>query len=108
MVIPHKFMMPDFIKYNGTIFPKAHMIMFYHKMVGHMRNDKLLIHYFQESLVGFATRWYMKLDRSQIHTWTDLVKAFLAQYVHVVDIAPDHMSLMIVEKKKTKSFKDYA
>ena len=49
----------------------------------------------------------MKLDRSQIHTWTDLVKAFLAQYDHVVGNAPDHMALMTMEKKATKSFKEY-
>ena len=77
-------------------------------MVGHTGNDKLLIHYFQESLTGSITRWYMKLDRCQVHTWTDLVKAFLAQYDHVVDTALDHMSLMTMEKKEIETFKDYA
>ena len=48
----------------------------------------------------------MKLDRSQKHTWTDLVKTFLAQYDHVVDNASDRMALMIMEKKATKNFKD--
>ena len=74
--------------------------MFYHKMAGHTGNDKLLIHYFHESLIGSIAKWYIKLDRDQIHTWTDLVKAFLAQYDHVVDTAPDYMSLMTMEKKK--------
>ena len=64
IVIPHKFKIPDFIKYNGTTCLKAHMIMFYQKMVGHMGNDKLLVHYFQESLIGSAARWFMKLDRN--------------------------------------------
>ena len=27
MVIPHKFKMPDFVKYNGLTCPKAHMMM---------------------------------------------------------------------------------
>ena len=35
------------------------------------------------------------------------MKAFLAQYDHVVDIAPDRMALMTMEKKKTKSFTEY-
>ena len=73
-----------------------------------MGNDKLLIHCFQEILTRSATRWYMKLDHSQIHTWIDLVKAFLTQYDHIVDITPDCMTLMPMEKKKTKSFKEYA
>ena len=49
----------------------------------------------------------MKLDCNQICTWTDLVKAFLAQYYHVVDITPDRMALMTIEKKETKIFKEY-
>ena len=50
----------------------------------------------------------MKLDRNQIYTWTDLVKTFLAQYDHVVDIAPNRMALMTMEKKKIENFKEYA
>ena len=108
VVILYKFKMPDFIKYNESTCLKAHMTMFCRKMVVHPGNDKLLIHCFHESLIGSAVRWYMKLDRSQIHTWTDLVKAFLAQYDHVVDNAPNRMALITMEKKTTKIFKEYA
>ena len=58
--------------------------------------------------MGFLARWYMKLDHNQIYTWTDLMKAFLAEYDHVIDIAPDRMALMTMEKKEMKSFKKYA
>ena len=108
VVILHKFKMPNFVKYSETTYLKAHMIMFCHKMARHTENDKLLSHYFQESLTGSTTKWYTKLDRGQIHTSINLVKVFLAQYDHVVDTAPDRMSLMTMENKKTKSFKDYA
>ena len=46
VVIPLKFKTPNFVKYNGSTCPKAHMTMFCQKMAGHMRNDKLLIHCF--------------------------------------------------------------
>ena len=59
VIIPHKFKMPDFVKYNGSTCSRAHMIMFCQKMVGHTRNDKFLIHYFQESLTGSVARCYM-------------------------------------------------
>ena len=108
VVIPHKFKMPNFVKYSGSSYLRAHMTMFYQKMTGQMGNDKLLIHYFQEILTEFVVRWYTKLDHGQIHKWIDLVKAFLAHYDHVVDTAPDHMSLMTMKKKETESFKDYA
>ena len=108
VVIPHKFKMSDFVKYNKSSCLIAYMAMFCRKMVGHTGNDKLFIHCFQKSLIESATKWYMKLDHGQIHTWTDLIKAFLAQYDHVVDIAPDRLSFMTMEKKETESFKKYA
>ena len=77
-------------------------------MAGHIENDKLLVHCFQESRTRSAVRWYMKLDHNQICAWKDLIKAFLTQYEHVVDTTPDRMSLMSMEKKNTKSFKKYA
>ena len=43
MVIPHKFKMLDFVKYNGFTCLKAHMTMFCRKMARYMGNDKLLI-----------------------------------------------------------------
>ena len=68
VVIPHKFKMSDFVKYNGSTCLRAHITMFCQKMAEYTGNDKLLIHCFQESLTGFAAKWYMKLVRSQIHT----------------------------------------
>ena len=54
VVIPHKFKMPNFVKYDGATCPKAHMMMFCQKMAGHTKNKKLLIHCFQEILTRSA------------------------------------------------------
>ena len=78
------------------------------KMIGYTNNDKLLIHCFQDSLIGAAARWYMQLSRSHIRSWDDLANAFLAQYKHMVDEAPDRMALLNIEKKATESFREYA
>ncbi|KAK5812151.1 hypothetical protein PVK06_027564 [Gossypium arboreum] len=64
LVLPPKFKTPKFEKYNGTSCPEAHITMFCRRMVGHVNNDQLLIHYFQESLVGAASRWYNQLSRA--------------------------------------------
>ena len=53
-----KFKVPTFHKYDGTKCLSAHLYMYCRKMTGHTSNDKLLIHYFQDSLTGSATRWY--------------------------------------------------
>jgi len=54
MVIPSKFKVPKFHKYERTSCPKSHLTMYYRKMASHARNDKLLIHFFQDSLTGAA------------------------------------------------------
>ena len=58
LVLPPKFKVPTFDKYDGTKCSSRHLYMYCRKMTGHTSNDKLLIHYFQDSLTGSATRWY--------------------------------------------------
>jgi hypothetical protein len=77
VVVPHKFKVPDFEKYKGSTCPKAHLIMYARKMSTQTSNDKLLIHYFQDSLTGAALRWYMDLDRADISSFNDLASAFI-------------------------------
>ena len=79
LVLPPKFKVPTFDKYDGAKCPSAHLYMYCRKMTGHTNNDKLLIHCFQDSLTGSATRWYNQLSRENVRSWTDLAKAFLVQ-----------------------------
>ena len=94
LVLPPKFKVPTFDKYDGTKCPSAHLYMYCRKMTGYTSNDKLLIHCFQDSLIGSATRWYNLLSRDQIRASTDFV-----QYKHITDTTPDRMSLHNMEKK---------
>ena len=108
LVLPPKFKVPIFNKYDGTKCPSAHLYMYCRKMTGHTNNDKLLIHCFQDSLTGSATRWYNQLSQENVRSWKDLAKAFLVQYKHMTDTAPDRMSLQNMEKKASESFHEYA
>ena len=99
LVLPPKFKASNFDKYNGTKCPSAHLDMYCRKMTAYTSNDKLLIHYFQDSLSESVTRWYNLLSRDQVKPWTDLAKAFLVQYKHMTDTAPDRISLQNMEKK---------
>ncbi|KAK8978446.1 hypothetical protein V6N11_008757 [Hibiscus sabdariffa] len=106
--LPPKFKMPNFEKYNGTSCPEAHITMFFRRMTGHINNDPLLIHCFQGSLTGLATKWYNQLSRTKINSWNDLAQAFVKQYNHVTDITPDRVTLQNMEKKSNESFRQYA
>ena len=58
LVIPPKFKMPKFEKYDGTKCPENHLVTYCNKMAGHARNEDLLIHVFYDSLAGAAAQWY--------------------------------------------------
>ena len=77
VVIPPKFKMSKFEKYDGTKCPENHLATYCNKMAGHAHNEDLLIHVFYDSLTGVVAQWYMKLKKDQIHTWRDLAQAFL-------------------------------
>ena len=100
--------MPDFDKYKGTTCPKNHLKMYCRKMGAHSKDEKLLIHFFQDSLAGAAVVWYTNLEASRIRTWKDLITAFLRQYQYNSDMAPDRTQLQNMFKKEGETFKEYA
>ena len=92
LVIPPKFKMLKFEKYDGTKCPKNHLIIYCRKMTGHAHNEGLLIHVFYDSLTRAVARWYMKLKKDQIRTWRDLARAFLKRYKYMLETASDRMT----------------
>ncbi|TYK16525.1 uncharacterized protein E5676_scaffold21G003390 [Cucumis melo var. makuwa] len=108
VAIPPKFKTPDFEKYNGTTCPKSHLVMYCRKMSAYAHDDKLLIHCFQDSLIGPTSRWYMQLDGSQVHRWKDLADSFLKQYKYNIDMEPDRLDFQRMKKKNVETFKEYA
>jgi len=108
LVIPPKFKIPEFEKYNGAKCPHEHVTMCYRKMAAYSRDDKMLIHFFQDSLIGSATKWYNKFDKRSIHSWLDLARAFINQYKHMSDLVLDRLTLQNMEKKATETFTEYA
>ena len=69
--IPSKFKVPAFEKYKGNTFPRAHPVMYVRRMSTHTDDQRLLIHFFQDSLTGASLKWYMSLDSVHIHTFND-------------------------------------
>ncbi|KAK5835972.1 hypothetical protein PVK06_011703 [Gossypium arboreum] len=63
---------------------------------------------FKDSLVGSTLRWYNQLSREKIRSWKDLASALCEQYKHVSDMVPDRMTLQMMEKKPSETFRQYA
>ena len=93
MVIPPKFKVSDFDKYKGTTCPKNHLKMYCRKMGAYAKDEKLLMHFFQESLARAAITWYTNLKPSLVHSWKNLMTAFIRQYQYNFDVALDRMQL---------------
>jgi hypothetical protein len=108
VVVPKKFRVPEFIKYTGTQCPVTHLKSYCNKMAEVVHDEKLLMHFFQDSLSRAALSWYMRLDNTRIHTWKDLVDAFIKQYKYNMDIAPDRTSLSNLKKGDKESIREYA
>ena len=104
VVIPPKFKMPKFEKYDGTKCPKNHLATYCHKMVGHAYNEELLVHMFYDSLIGTVAQWYVKLKNEQIRTWRDLARAFLGRYKYMLETAPDRLTLQNMKKELEENF----
>ena len=77
-------------------------------MAGYSRNDKLLIHCFQDNLSGASLEWYMQLKQSHIHTWKDLDMAFLKHYQCNLYMALSRIQLQGLSQDNNESFKGYA
>ena len=82
--------------------------MYCRKMGAYAKDEKLLMHFFQESLNGVVVTWYNKLEPSRVHSWKDLMVVFVKQYPYNSNMAPNRMQLQNMVKKGHESFKEYA
>ncbi|XP_019416376.1 PREDICTED: uncharacterized protein LOC109327661 [Lupinus angustifolius] len=107
VVLPPNFKVLEFEKYNGTTCPKSHLHMYARKMAAYHGNDKLLIHCFQDSLVGAPMSWYIRLEKTQIRSFLDLSNAFVKQYNYNEDASPYRAQLQNMAKKSLESLREY-
>ena len=75
--IPSKDKVPEFKKYKGNTCPRAHLVMYVRRMSTHTDDQRLLIHFLQDSLIGAALKWYMSLDSANIHIFN-----YLGESIH--------------------------
>lgn len=80
LVIPTKFKNHFLTSTMCPSCPKSHLIIYYRNMTVYVENDKLMIHYFQDSLSGASSKWYLSLDQSRIQCFQDLYDAFIKHY----------------------------
>lgn len=83
----------------GGVIGPTHQKVRFENSIFLLDKEKLTLLEINPSLTGAASRWYIQLDRSHIRKWKDLALAFLKQYKHNIDMAPDRMDLQNMGKK---------
>lgn len=76
-------------------------------METYIDKNKLLIHYFQDSLNGASLEWYMQLEWSHVHSWRNLAEAFLKHYQYNTDLIPNSTKLQDMSQQSNESSKEY-
>ena len=107
VVIPYKFKIPVFTKYDGVSCLKLHLRSYVCKIQPHTADRKLWVHFFQESLSGTQLKWFYQLEGTNIHTWEDLAAAFYRQYQYNTDLAPTRVQLQGMTMSANEGFKEY-
>ncbi|XP_070005691.1 uncharacterized protein [Nicotiana sylvestris] len=92
--LPPGFKTHKFDKYDGHGDPVAHLKRYCNQLRGAGGKEELLMAYFEESLIGIASEWFIDQDISHWH--------------YNIDIVPDCSSLVNIKKKPTESFREYA
>lgn len=108
VVIPTKFKVPVFEKYKGASDPRTHLRAYCCKIAAYSDDDRLLMHFFQDSLSGASLYWYMQLEGNHIRSGRDMVEVFLKHYQYNIYMAPNRTQLQNLTQKSDKTFKEYA
>ena len=76
--MPLKFKAHEFIKYDDTRDPCAHLGMFCRKMAPYRDNHPLLCQIFFDSLTSPVATWYVRLEKTS--SWREMANTFFEYY----------------------------
>ncbi|GKV20628.1 hypothetical protein SLEP1_g30726 [Rubroshorea leprosula] len=83
-------------------------MMYARKMAPYANDERVLVHYFQDSLSGPASVWFLTLDKKNICSFKDVSQAFMRQYEYNINFAPTRDSLQRITKKSNETFKEFS
>ncbi|GKV20634.1 hypothetical protein SLEP1_g30732 [Rubroshorea leprosula] len=83
-------------------------MMYARKMAPYANDERVLVHYFQDSLSGPESVWFLMVDKKNICSFKDVSQAFMRQYEYNINLAPTRDSLQRITKKSNETFKEFA
>ena len=106
--LPGKFSPLNYIMYDGRTDPIEHISHFRQSMALHLGNDTLICRMFLSSLGPMSLRWFNRLQHSSIHSWDELPKAFVSQFITNSRKPKEFDSLLSIRMRDSESLKSYS
>ncbi|GKV09317.1 hypothetical protein SLEP1_g20835 [Rubroshorea leprosula] len=101
------FKIPHLETYDGSDDPDEHLHTYQAIMRIQNANDAMMCKVFPTTLKSTAKRWYHKLPRHSIDSYSQLAKLFSNKFASQREIKRTATELMQVHKKKGESLRDY-
>ena len=105
--LPDKFKMPTIKHYDGTTDPADHLDKYSSWMILHGYSDAITCRAFDSTLEGHAKRWFRRLPEGSIHTWDQLRKLFMTNYVGAKGPEITTDMLLEVKQRQDESLRDW-
>ncbi|XP_070004447.1 uncharacterized protein [Nicotiana sylvestris] len=106
--LPAGYKVPKFDMFDGKGNPRAHLRSYCDKLVGMGKDETIRMKLFIRSLTGEALDWYTSQDPQKWRSWSVMAQEFMDRFKFNTETNPDRFYLMMLEKKTTESFKEYA
>ncbi len=103
-----KFSSLNYVMYNDRADPIGHISHYRQSMALHLGNDALMCRMFPSSLGPMSLRWFNYLQHSSIHSWDELVEAFVSQFITNNRKSKEFDSHLSMRMKDSESLKSYS
>uniref|UniRef100_A0A1S4D2J7 Retrotransposon gag domain-containing protein n=1 Tax=Nicotiana tabacum TaxID=4097 RepID=A0A1S4D2J7_TOBAC len=102
--LPEGYKPPKFKMFDGTGDHKVYLRMYYDKLVGVERDEKIRMKLFMRSLKGDALSWYISQDAKKWTSWVIMASNFMDRFRFNTENLPDDQQyyerLMLIEGQK--------
>jgi hypothetical protein len=104
---PKKFSPPTFDRYAGKTDPIQHLRHFQEKMDMYSHDDRIMCRVFPSSLKDVASNWFYSLRPNSLHTFDEVYRAFVDQYISRKKIMKNSLTLLSFKMGSGESLKNY-
>ncbi|KAI8571777.1 hypothetical protein RHMOL_Rhmol01G0145300 [Rhododendron molle] len=105
--LPEKFRPIDFVKFDGTGDPKAHLTGYIRALSMWGVERDAMAQMFSQTLVGHALHWFTLSDERRKRSWEDICAAFIAQYDYNIQLEVTTRELESTKMDAKDTFADF-